>query len=120
MLDVASRLDIHAPHLPFGAAVCQAGVPTRPYTVLPLIGPSNLAVAGTTTGFLAGGFWLFSRFSTTLAAADLVIDVSAAASLRHVGELPDSASADPYQTQRQQYRAYLREECPRLPGGTPG
>jgi len=115
MLDVASRLGIHTPHLPFGAAVCQAGLPTQPYAVLPLIGPSNLAVTGTTVTFLAGGFWILSRFSSTLAAADLVIDLSAsAASLRHIGDLPTSGAEDPYRTQHRHYRSYLREACPRL------
>jgi len=116
--DVASMIGIRRHHIEFGAAVCETGLPTGPYLVLPLIGSTNAGVVSSTSVFFVGGFYLLNLISTWLATADLAIDLSAsAASLRYSGELPDLAAQDPYRFHQMLYWAYLEHECSLLRQG---
>ena len=113
LFDVASRLGIGRQQIEFGEALCQAGLPAGQYLVLPLVGPTNAVTATAVSGFIVGGWFLLSLVSTTLATADLVLDLSAsAASLRYAGDMPDQQAHDAYSIQREEYLAYLRKSCP--------
>lgn len=113
IFDLASRLGIHRQNIEFGAALCDAGLPAGQYIVLPLVGPTNTVAAGAISGFIVGGWYLLSMVSTTLATADLVLDLSAsAASLRYAGDVPDHQAQDAYSIQRAEYLAYLAKSCP--------
>jgi phospholipid-binding lipoprotein MlaA len=113
LFDVASRLGIRRQQIEFGEALCQAGLPTGQYLVLPLVGPTNAVTATAVSGFIVGGWFVLSLVSTTLATADLVLDLSAsAASLRYAGDVPDQQARDPYSIQREEYLAYLAKSCP--------
>ncbi len=112
LFDPATGLGLVRRETEFGESLCAAGVPTGPYLVLPLIGPTNVASAGLLTGFFAVEWYALSLISTLLATADLVVDISAsAASLRHVADQPDRTQLDPYQLQRADYLQYLKKGC---------
>ncbi len=112
LFDPATGLGLVRRETEFGESLCAAGVPTGPYLVLPLIGPTNVASAGLLTGFFAVEWYALSLISTLLATADLVVDISAsAASLRHVADQPDMTQQDPYQLQRIDYLQYLKKGC---------
>ncbi len=113
LYDPATGLGLNRRETEFGEALCLAGVPTAPYVMLPLAGPSNVWSATLLTGFIVGGWYLLSMISPLLATADLVLDLSAsAASLRHASEQPDMAEQDPYALQKADYRRYLDQGCP--------
>jgi phospholipid-binding lipoprotein MlaA len=112
LFDPATGFGLVRRETEFGESLCAAGVPTGPYLVLPLIGPTNVASAGLLTGFFAVEWYALSLISTLLATADLVVDISAsAASLRHVADQPDRTQQDPYQIQRADYLEYLKKGC---------
>ena len=113
IFDVASSFGIRRTPVDFGAALCDAGLPPGEYLVLPLVGPTNVVAAGAISGFIVGGWFALSLVSSTLATADLVLDLSAsAASLRYAGDMPDQQARDAYSTQREEYLAYLARSCP--------
>ncbi|MBI1207303.1 MAG: VacJ protein [Azospirillum sp.] len=113
--DAASAWGVERRQVEFGEALCTAGVPTGPYLVLPLIGPTNATSAGLITGFFTVEWYALAMISTLLATADLVVDLSAsAASLRFAGDLPERTSHDPYHIQRELYGRYLHEGCPAM------
>ncbi|MEO5375679.1 MAG: VacJ family lipoprotein [Alphaproteobacteria bacterium] len=112
IFDPASRLGLERREVEMAEGLCATGVLPGPYVVLPLIGPTNVTSAGLVTGFFAVEWWLLSWISTTLATADLVVDISAsAASLRYARDLPNDRATDPYEAQRAEYRDYIRRGC---------
>lgn len=112
LFDPASSMDITRTETEFSEALCKAGLPAGSYLVLPLIGPVNTVSAGLLTGFFAVEWYALSLISSVLATADLVIDFSAsAASLRDIGEIPDTDGGDAYLTQRREYLEYLLPAC---------
>ncbi len=113
LFDPATRFGLMRRETEFGESLCALGVPTTPYLVLPIAGPSNVWSATLLTGFVVGGWYLLSLVSTALATADLVLDLSAsAASLRHASDQPEGRPDDPYQIQKTEYRGYLDKGCP--------
>jgi len=112
VLDPATALGLTRRQTEFGEAMCALGVPTDPYLVLPLVGPTNAWSAGLLTGFIVGGWYGLNLISPLLATADLILDLSAsAASLRHATEAPDHSSPDPYLAQRGEYHRYVAQAC---------
>ena len=57
VFDPATALGLSRRPTEFGEALCALGVPTEPYLVLPLIGPTNAWSAGILTGFIVGGWY---------------------------------------------------------------
>ena len=113
IFDVASRIGIQRKQIEFTEALCAAGLPSGDYVVLPLVGPTSTITASAVSGFIVGGWFLLNMVSTTLATADLVIDLSAsAASLRYVDDMPGKQPKDTYVAQRESYDAFLAKACP--------
>ncbi len=94
-------------------SLCSAGLDPGTFIVLPAVGPASLYPAVMLTGFFAVEWYALSFISSTLATADLVVDLSAsAASLRHTREVPGEQHPDPYVVQREEFRQYLETHCP--------
>ncbi|MEI6559236.1 MAG: MlaA family lipoprotein [Rhodospirillaceae bacterium] len=112
LFDPATGMGLIRRETEFGESLCRLGVPTEPFLVLPLIGPTNVWSAGLLSGFFAVEWYALSLISTLLATADLVVDISAsAASLRHAADQPDMAAHDPYVIQRTEYLDYIEKGC---------
>ena len=116
IFDPATEMGFVRRETEFGEAMCNLGVATQPFVVLPLIGPANVWSAGLLTGFFAVEWYALSLISSLLATADLVVDISAsAASLRHAADQPDMAARDPYDIQRADYLKYIEKGCGAAP-----
>ncbi|CAK0761661.1 phospholipid-binding lipoprotein MlaA [uncultured Gammaproteobacteria bacterium] len=112
IFDPATSLGLIRRQTEVSEAMCKAGVPPGPYMVLPLIGPTNLFSGGLLGGLLAAEWYALSLVSAALAAGDAIFDISVSvASLRHVGDQPDEAKADPYAVQQREFWDYVKEGC---------
>lgn len=96
VLDIASEMGIERTRLDFGQTLGRWGVPTGPYLVLPLLGPSNLrdamGIGVETRGDLLQG--LGDAGAHTGLTALRVVD--ARANLLRATEMLDGAALDPY------------------------
>ena len=70
LFDVATHLGIERHPEDFGQTLGRWGVPSGPYLVLPLIGPTNLFSGGLLGALLAAEWYALSLVSTALAAGD--------------------------------------------------
>ncbi len=112
LFDPATGMGLVRRETEFGESLCQLGVSTQPFVILPLIGPTNVWAAGLLSGFFAVEWYALSLISSLLATADLVVDISAsAASLRHAADQPDLAANDPYALQLGEYLRYIEKGC---------
>ena len=110
--DAASWMGYERREVEFIESLCAAGWDPGAFIVLPAIGPASVYPAVMVTGFFAVEWYALSFISSTLATADLVVDLSAsAASLRHTREVPDERNPDPYVVQREEFMRYLETRC---------
>jgi phospholipid-binding lipoprotein MlaA len=112
VFDPATRMGLVGSQPEFSEAVCSLGVPAGPYLVVPLVGSANVGSAIALGSFMLSEIYLLSLVSTTLVAADVVIDTSvAAALLRHSVDAIGTTGKDPYQVQRAEYFQYIEDSC---------
>ncbi len=111
--DAAQWLGYQRKEVGFVESLCMAGMPAGNYVVLPAVGPASGNTALLVTGFFSIEWYLLAMLSSTVATADLVVDVSAsAASLREMRDIPvGSPEVDPYLVQRDGYLGYLKTAC---------
>lgn len=110
--DAASWLGYERNEVEFIESLCAANLNPGEYLVLPAVGPANTYAAASVAGFFAVEWYLLAYVSSTLATADLIVDISAsAASLRYTRDVPDSSTADPYQIQREAFFRYRDTHC---------
>lgn len=110
--DAASWLGYERNEVEFIESICAADLNPGDYVVLPAIGPANAYAAASVTGFFAVEWYMLAIISSTIATADLVVDISAsAASLRYTRDIPGEHSADPYEIQRAEFFRYLDTHC---------
>jgi phospholipid-binding lipoprotein MlaA len=112
LFDAATPLGLKRRVTEVSEAMCKVGIPPGPYLVLPLIGPTNVFSGGLLGAALAAEWYALSLVSAALAAGDAVFDVSVSvASLRHVRDLPEDQSHDPYTAQQKDFWDYVKSGC---------
>ena len=112
LFDAATPLGLKRRVTEVSEAMCRVGIPPGPYLVLPLIGPTNVFSGGVLGAALAAEWYALSLVSAALAAGDAVFDVSVSvASLRHVRDLPEDQSHDPYTVQQKAFWDYVKSGC---------
>jgi phospholipid-binding lipoprotein MlaA len=110
--DRATEFGITTSQPEFSEAVCSLGVPAGPYLVVPLVGPANVNSTIVLAGFWVADMYVLGLISSTLVAADIVLDTSVtAALLRHSVDPIDAKSTDPYEVQRREYFEYIEHSC---------
>lgn len=110
--DAAGWLGHERQETGFVGSLCTAGL-SPDHVVLPAVGAGQWSCDPADQGDSCALEWYaLAYLSSTLATADLVVDLSAsAASLRDIRNLPEAGLADPYQIQRDQYLRYLHTAC---------
>jgi phospholipid-binding lipoprotein MlaA len=110
--DVATWMGYQRREVEFIESLCSAGLDPGAFIVLPAVGPASVYPAALLTGFFAVEWYALAFISSTLATADLVVDLSAsAASLRHTRDVPGAQTPDPYVVQREEFMRYLETHC---------
>ncbi|CAK0761938.1 phospholipid-binding lipoprotein MlaA [Gammaproteobacteria bacterium] len=113
IFDVATIIGLKRRQVEISESFCNAGIPLGPYVVLPLVGPTNLFGGGLMGALLASEWYLLSFIDATIAAGDAILDTTvAAASLRHINDIPEPGQDDLYTRQQNEYWNELRKECP--------
>ncbi len=116
IFDVATPLGLKRHQIEISESFCKAGIPPGPYVVLPLVGETNILGGGLMGALLATEWYLLSFIDAAVAAGDAILDTTVgAASLRHVGDVPESSQGDLYTNQQNKYWSDLKKACPSKP-----
>jgi phospholipid-binding lipoprotein MlaA len=112
IFDPATAIGLQRRPVELSEAMCRAGISPGPYLVLPLVGPTNLFSGGLMIVLLGTEWYLLHLVDTAIAAGDAILDTTvAAASLRHVREIP-AGQGDLYTRQENEYWDELSRTCP--------
>ena len=121
IFDVATPIGLKRNQVEISESFCKAGVTPGPYVVLPLVGETNLFSGGLMGALLATEWYVLSFIDAAVAAGDAILDTTVgAASLRHVGDLPESNHDDLYTSQQNQYWKDLHKACSSTAANTKG
>ena len=112
IFDVATPIGLERRTTEFSEATCKLGVPPGPYLILPLIGPTNVFSGGLLGVTLAVEWYVLSPVSAALAVGNAIVGVGvAAASLRHVRDIPQDPHPDHYALQQEAFWDYVKAGC---------
>lgn len=87
----------------FTESLCMSGLDPGNYLVLPLIGPTSTTSASLLASIFLMEWYFFETYISPV--------ITGVASLRYIGDIPQSEAKDPYLIQRADYQNYLWTNC---------
>lgn len=101
--DIAGNFGYDRTAIGFTESLCLAGFDPGEYLVLPLIGPTSMTTASILASVFLTEWYLFETYISPL--------ITGVASLRYLGQIPESDNKDSYLMQRADYHNYLWPNC---------